>query len=114
MLRSLAIVVLCLGVATLGFARLCPCDHEAVTAVVEQDVAEHGDCPHSKAAELESGAAPEGDQDCSHCSACVLVPAVPLPVPGALHEAPLHVDFAHALLPRCQGSSSLPLRPPIA
>jgi hypothetical protein len=113
MIRLIATFVLCLGVSTLGFARLCVCDHQGAESHMQQPAADHGDCPHTGQREATPDQAPEDDHPCQHCAACVLTSAMPLPAVQVLDETPVHTDFSMAVTSPHQGSPSLPLRPPI-
>ncbi len=114
MIRWMVTVLLCLGVATLGFARPCPCDHEPAEAISEEMAGDHDDCPHSAPQPAIPDEAPEGGHDCQHCDACVLGSALPSAPAHAARGTPVHADFAAIVLPPCLGNPGLPLRPPIA
>jgi hypothetical protein len=112
MIRWLTVVVLCLGVSTLGIARLCPCDHDA--DAVAQTTGAAGDCPHSAPPAPADEPVPAGEHDCGHCEACLFAPALPLSPPFLESGAPVHADFPLRVLPPRLGAPNLPLRPPIA
>jgi hypothetical protein len=114
MIRWLTVVALCLCVSTLGFARLCPCDHEAAAEAVAVAATGPDDCPHSAPRVPADESLPAGDHDCGHCEACLFTPALPLTLASVEAGAPAQADFPLRVTPPGPGSPNLPLRPPIA